>query len=69
MIPDFIANSGMARTFSYLMSQDQGELSQRAIFADVSRHIEVALGAVHAASPEKRLLTSTALELVLHKVL
>lgn len=69
VIPDFIANSGMARTFSYLMSEDQGELSERAIFADVSRHIEGALGAVHAASPAKRLLTSTALELVLHKVL
>ncbi len=42
VIPDFIANSGMARVFAYLM-QDQIELTDEAIFKDVSKTIERAL--------------------------
>ncbi|GCD78024.1 amino acid dehydrogenase [Thermaurantimonas aggregans] len=38
VIPDFIANCGMARTFAYLMS-DSAVVSDRAIFSDVSNRI------------------------------
>lgn len=65
VIPDFIANSGMARTFSYLMSEDDAPLSVPAIFTDVSRHIEKALANAHAESKGKTQIASTALKLVL----
>lgn len=69
LIPDFIANSGMARTFSYLMSEDDAELSAPAIFNDVTQHIERALAQVREKTAERRFITSTALECVLHRVL
>lgn len=46
VIPDFIANCGMARTFAYLMS-DEALVSDEAIFADVSRCIENTLNKCH----------------------
>lgn len=42
VIPDFIANCGMARVFAYLM-QDDSEISDESIFRDVSRTVEQAL--------------------------
>lgn len=42
VIPDFIANCGMARVFAYLMS-DQAAVTDEAIFSDVSTTIEKAL--------------------------
>src|SRR5690606_1049738 len=47
VIPDFIANSGMARVFAYCM-QPGAELSDEAIFTDVRQVIGNALEAVHA---------------------
>ena len=38
VIPDFIANCGMARVFAYLM-EASGELTDHAIFSDTSRII------------------------------
>ncbi len=43
VIPDFIANCGMARVFAYLMSQDYVDTSDAAIFKDVSDTIANAL--------------------------
>lgn len=42
VIPDFIANCGMARTFAYLM-QDGAEVSEAAIQKDVERTIRTAI--------------------------
>lgn len=42
LIPDFIANSGMARTFAYLMEEHK-EITADAIFKDVSKTIRQAL--------------------------
>ncbi len=46
VIPDFIANCGMARVFGYLMSKE-AELTDVAIFKDVSNIIGGALARVH----------------------
>jgi hypothetical protein len=42
LIPDFIANCGMARVFAYLM-QPSASVTDEAIFEDVSNTIEKAL--------------------------
>lgn len=42
VIPDFIANCGMARVFAYLMSDD-AEVTDKAIFSDVSNTIKTAM--------------------------
>ena len=39
VVPDFVANCGMARVFAYLMTQDV-EMTDEAIFNDVSKIIE-----------------------------
>lgn len=43
VIPDFIANYGMARVFAYLM-ESGAKITDQAIFADTSRIIGAALG-------------------------
>jgi hypothetical protein len=42
VIPDFVANCGMARVFAYLM-QDNADISEKAIFNDVSATVKNAL--------------------------
>ena len=43
IIPDFIANCGMARVFAYLMSNDLDQLEDEAIFLDTSETIRKAI--------------------------
>ncbi len=64
VIPDFIANCGMARVFAYLMQKDV-ELSDEAIFADTSATIRQALARVHEVNHAKTGLTGKALELAI----
>ncbi len=64
VIPDFIANCGMARVFAFCM-QDHAQLTDQAIFTDVSRVIGEALGRTHARHPERTGLTRTAFEIAL----
>ncbi len=53
VIPDFIANCGMARVFAYLMSDD-AEVTDKAIFSDVSNTIKTAMEKnVFQKSPKK----------------
>lgn len=69
LIPDFIANCGMARVFAYLMS-DNPDLQDAAIFKDVSQTIEKALQEIHAIQPEKTTgLTHCGFEIALKKLL
>lgn len=64
VIPDFIANSGMARVFAYCM-QPGAELSDEAIFTDVRQVIGNALEAVHARHAGPLHLSRTAFEIAL----
>jgi glutamate dehydrogenase/leucine dehydrogenase len=66
VIPDFIANCGMARVFAYLMSDEKIDMSDAAIFDDTSRIIKEALIATNAMRSEVNLLTATAFEKALN---
>lgn len=50
LLPDFIANCGMARVFAYLM-EDAGPLEDEAVFYDTSQTIRKALEEVHRHHP------------------
>ncbi len=64
VIPDFIANCGMARVFAYCM-QPGNDLSDRAIFEDVSEVIHKAIQAVHGRNGSSTHFTRTAYEIAL----
>jgi glutamate dehydrogenase/leucine dehydrogenase len=68
VIPDFIANCGMARVFGYLMTKD-AELTDEAIFNDVSKTIQNALKEVYADSASTQNISSAALKIALNKLL
>ncbi|HEU0203772.1 MAG TPA: Glu/Leu/Phe/Val dehydrogenase dimerization domain-containing protein [Burkholderiaceae bacterium] len=61
VIPDFIANCGMARAFAYLM-QGNVEISDEAIFGDVSATVAAALERCHARSSAHTGIARTAFE-------
>jgi len=67
VIPDFIANCGMARVFAYLMEKDV-EISDDAIFGDVSKIIGDAMAKVHTLNPGKTKITQTAFEIALKQL-
>jgi glutamate dehydrogenase/leucine dehydrogenase len=64
VIPDFIANCGMARVFGYLMKQGS-EVNDVAILKDVSDIIRQALIRVHQFNPKSTGLSAKGLELSL----
>jgi glutamate dehydrogenase/leucine dehydrogenase len=64
LIPDFIANCGMARVFAYLM-QSPGNPSDQDIFRDVSSTILDALKKVHQRNSNKHGIAATAFEIAL----
>lgn len=68
VLPDFIANCGMARVFAFLMSEDV-QLEDEAIFNDTSEIIEIALKNVHNVSNEKQGISQRALEISLNKLI
>lgn len=65
--PDFVANCGMARVFAYCMGHG-ADLSDRAIFQDVSAVIGSALERVHARHPQRTHITSTAFGIALEQL-
>ncbi|MEZ4740391.1 MAG: Glu/Leu/Phe/Val dehydrogenase dimerization domain-containing protein [Flavobacteriales bacterium] len=67
VIPDFIANCGMARVFAYCMHPG-ADLSDKGIFEDVSNVIGKALEATHARNSTPLHLTRTAFEIALEKL-
>ncbi len=67
ILPDFIANCGMARVFAYLMSGEV-EITDKAIFEDTSATIRKALEDLHAANDSKTGLATTAFEIALAKL-
>jgi hypothetical protein len=69
VVPDFIANCGMARVFAYLMSESDVDLSDEAIFSDTSATIERALRETHRLNQGRTGLAATAFEIALGKLL
>ena len=68
LIPDFIANCGMARVFAYLMQSDV-EISDQAIFTDTSEIIKNAIKQIHAGSPEKTGIAKRGFEIALKQLI
>lgn len=68
IIPDFIANCGMARVFAYLMQHDS-EVADQAIMEDVSNTIKDALQEVKTASSSTTGISTTALTIALEKLM
>jgi glutamate dehydrogenase/leucine dehydrogenase len=68
VIPDFIANCGMARVFAYLMSNGDVDMSDRGIFEDTSATIEQALKQIHSTHKSKTGITKAAFEIALKKL-
>ncbi len=64
VVPDFIANCGMARVFGYLMKQD-AEVTDTAIFKDVSGIIRSSIMRLHQFNPKNTGLSAKALEMSL----
>ena len=67
VLPDFIANCGMARVFAYLMG-DNIEMTDKAIFADSSETIRKALEKSHAINNSKTHISKTAFEIALKQL-
>ncbi len=64
VIPDFIANCGMARVFAYLMSDD-AEVTDQAIFSDVSDTIKTSLEKTYSENPKKTKLAQISFKIAL----
>jgi glutamate dehydrogenase/leucine dehydrogenase len=64
VIPDFIANCGMARVFAYLMS-DGAEVTDKEIFSDVSNTIKTALKKTFSENPTKTKLAQSSFKIAL----
>ena len=70
LIPDFIANCGMARTFAFLMDPAKdGVLTDADIFNDISTTIEEALNDVYLKNKTNRKLAETAFSIALDKLI
>ena len=68
VLPDFIANCGMARVFAYLM-QANIKMTDSAIFADTSATIGDALKKSYAANNSKTNIAKTAFEIALNQLI
>ena len=67
VIPDFISNCGMARVFAYLMGNNI-EVSDEAIFQDVSSVIRKAIQETYEKDVSKRHISKTAFHIALSKL-
>lgn len=68
VLPDFIANCGMARVFAYLMGSEV-ELSDAAIFGDVSKVLKEALEEVYSEDKSDKLIAQRALGIAINKLI
>ena len=69
LIPDFIANCGMARVFAFLMSSENEEMTDEAIFSDTSETIYGALKKVHDKNPSLKNVSQTAFQIALEELM
>jgi len=68
VIPDFVANCGMARVFGYLMSQGEVDMSDEGIFSDTSNIIKEAIVNIHKLNPDRKNICATGFEIALKKL-
>jgi glutamate dehydrogenase/leucine dehydrogenase len=68
LIPDFIANCGMARVFAYLM-QSNISMSDEDIFSDTSATIENAIREIYTRNKNKTRIAQTAFEIALNQLI
>ncbi len=67
VIPDFIANCGMARVFAYLM-ENEVSMDDASIFSDISQTIRSALIKSHAVNQRKTGIARTSFEIALKQL-
>jgi glutamate dehydrogenase/leucine dehydrogenase len=67
VIPDFIANCGMARVFAYFMEREVS-MKDEAIFTDISQTIRKALVKTFKASPDETNIAQTSFEIALRQL-
>ncbi len=67
VIPDFIANCGMARVFAYFM-ESEVSMEDEAIFGDISRTIRKALEQTKKANPQKQGIAQASFEIALKQL-
>lgn len=68
LIPDFIANCGMARVFAYFMER-KVQMTDEAIFADTSNTIQKAIQKVYEANADKKNISARAFEIALKQLI
>lgn len=68
LIPDFIANCGMARVFAYLM-QSKVEITDEGIFTDTSKTIENALREIYTRCNMKTGIAKRGFEIALNQLI
>jgi glutamate dehydrogenase/leucine dehydrogenase len=68
LLPDFVANCGMARVFAYLM-QSNAAITDEAIFTDVSQTIHTALLKAHELQPQKTKIAETLFKIALEQLI
>ncbi len=70
LIPDFVANCGMARTFAYLMDQKSTQrITDEDIFTDISNTIRQALQDINDRNSNTTRLAETAFEIALKQLI
>ena len=67
VLPDFIANCGMARVFAYFMEAEV-PMDDKSIFTDISNTIRKALEKTKKANPSKTKIAQTSFEIALKQL-
>jgi len=67
VIPDFIANCGMARVFAYFM-ENEVKMDDTSIFNDISQTIRSALVKAHAVNQKKTGIAQASFEIALKQL-
>lgn len=67
VIPDFIANCGMARVFAYFMESEVA-MDDASIFGDISKTIKTALEKTKKANPGKTKIAQASFEIALRQL-
>jgi glutamate dehydrogenase/leucine dehydrogenase len=67
LIPDFIANCGMARVFAYFMEK-KVRMTDEAIFSDTSNTIKNAIQKVYNLNPDKKNISERAFQIALKQL-
>ncbi|MBX2899777.1 MAG: amino acid dehydrogenase [Cyclobacteriaceae bacterium] len=67
IVPDFIANCGMARVFAYFMEKEVS-MTDEAIFMDISNTIRTALEKTYLRNNKKTRLAQTSFEIALQQL-